>query len=466
MEINNKVHAYKDDIVEFLREMIRIPSLEEEAQPGAPFGQPCHDALTHALEHARALGFANTKDVDGYAGYIEIGEGERELGVIAHLDVVPVGRGWTKQPFGAEVADGRIYGRGAMDDKGGVAASLYAMKVLSDIGAELKVRVRLILGCNEETGMKCMDYYGKAETMPDYAFSPDAEYPVINMEKGILQVQFNKACPPTADGLRVVSASAGERPNVVPGEAELCLAGGNMDEIRGALSGCSATLQLEQRGDIIAITALGNSAHGSTPDKGDNAIWMLCEALNRLPLADGEVEQALKAMAAKVGDNHDGSKMDLAISDESGRLTCNLGILRADDSGVSFTLDIRHPVTYEHEYVLERLDAAFAPAGYNMQLLSEAPNHCVPTDHPLVKTLLDVYKEQTGNEGQPIAIGGGTYARVLPNRAVAFGMQFPGAQDVAHQPDEFINIDELIKNTEIIAHAIYKLACTDVLFEG
>lgn len=466
MDINKQVSTYRDDMGNFLQEMIRIPSLEEEAQPGAPFGKPCLDSLLHSLEHARKMGFERVHNVDGYAGYVEAGEGEHELGIIVHLDVVPVGRGWTMDPFGGEVKDNRIYGRGAMDDKGGLAASYYALKALCDLGVEFKSRVRVIIGCNEETGMKCMKYYKTVEKMPDYAFSPDADYPVINMEKGILQVRFEKAVQPADGGVRVLYAKAGERPNVVPGEADMCLSGITMQELNDALAGCDTSkLELKQQGENILIKAVGAPAHGSTPEKGDNAVWMLLDVLAKLPAEDDGLGQALLAMAEKLNGSYDGGKMDLAIKDESGALTCNLGILDATESNVSFTLDIRHPVTFEHEYILERLEKALAPSGFEMHVDHDAPNHCVPTDHPLVQILMDVYNEQTGSIGEPLATGGGTYARVLPNRAVAFGIHFPGTPDSVHQADEYIEIDELVKDAQIIAHAIYRLACEDTLWK-
>lgn len=463
MELNKQVRSYKDEMVNFLSALVRIPSLEADAEPGMPFGKTCHEALTCALDQARSLGFETVKDVDGYAGYIETGSGDMELGVIAHVDVVPEGTGWTQEPYGGEVVNNRIYGRGAMDDKGAVVATLYAMKALADIGAEYKMRVRLIIGCNEETGMKCMDYYKKVEKLSDFAFSPDADYPVINMEKGILHMNFRKACKPTGQGMYIVSAQAGERPNVVPGLAEMVIGGCTMPELESALGSYDKSkVTLEQDGANVKITMQGQYGHASMPENGENAIASLCKLAAALPLADGDMERGIKAIDKYTCGNYYGQDMDLDIADESGRLTCNLGIINAGEDGLSFTLDIRYPVTFEHDYVVERLQNSLG-SEFELEEGHSAAAHCVPSDHPLVETLLKVYTEQTGNEGKCIATGGGTYARVMPNRAVAFGMHFPGTPDVVHMPDEYMDVDELVKNAEIIANAIQELACTDVL---
>lgn len=467
MELNKHVHAYRGDMTNFLAELVRIPSVEEEAKPGMPFGQACYDALAHTLFRAKEMGFERSVDVDGYAGYVEIGRGKKELGILAHLDVVPAGQGWSVEPFGGQVIHNRVYGRGAMDDKGAVVATLYAMRALYDMGAEFQARVRLIIGCNEETGMKCLEHYKSVQDMPDYGFSPDAEYPLINMEKGILQVQVSKACGQTeGDGIRLLSAGAGERCNVVPGEAGMRLAGDGrqiVEVVNRYFQKSGHAVDVKQEGDVYVLKAQGKPAHASTPEKGVNAAGVLCGLLHELKLADGAMEQAVLTMARYAGSGYDGAAFGLNVSDQSGALTCNLGILNLADGRLSFSLDIRYPVTFQKEFVLDKLRDAFA--GFDVQEEHAAPAHCVDNDHPLVATLLRVYNEQTGGDGQPIATGGGTYARVMPNRAVAFGMQFPGTPDVVHQADEYIEVDELVKNAQIIAHAIYALACTGVMDE-
>ena len=166
MSINQAIDARKEEMVSQLCRLIAMPSLEEAPQPGKPFGAPLYDCLESALTLARSLGFSVCKNVDGYAGYVEMGQGEEEIGILAHLDVVPPGDGWSLPPFQGTLRDGRIYGRGSQDNKGGVIASLYAMCALLPLAHSFKRRVRLILGCSEETGMTCIDHYLQCYPMP------------------------------------------------------------------------------------------------------------------------------------------------------------------------------------------------------------------------------------------------------------------------------------------------------------
>ncbi len=465
MQLNDVVASYKEEMVSQLCRLISLPSLEAPALPGRPFGAAMHDCLLHTLALAKSLGFTRTKDVDGYAGYIEMGQGEEEIGILVHLDVVPPGDGWTLPPFEGTVQNGRVYGRGSQDNKGGVIAALYAMRALLPEQAQFHKRVRLILGCSEETGMTCIDHYLEAEHAPDYGFSPDASYPLINLEKGLLNVAGRCAAPVSAEGLRVVSISAGQRPNVIPGRAEAVLFAPDPDALTKALG--SAALGLEDKarvhlsidGHTATLACDGVVGHASTPEKGRNAASLLLRVLACLPLADAPRENAVKALSRLICDEADGASLGVACRDAlSGALTCNLGLLSADESGVGFTLDFRYPLCTSQDAILTQLSRAFAGSGFALTAEQGQKPHHVPEDSPLVQKLLRVYAEQTGLPAYCMAIGGGTYARKLPGRAVAFGMEFPDTPATAHMADEYIVIDELVKNAQIIAHAIRALA--------
>ena len=465
MQLNDVVLSYKEEMVSQLCQLISMPSLEAPALPGQPFGAAMHSCLLHTLTLAQSLGFTRTKDVDGYAGYIEMGQGEEEIGILVHLDVVPPGDGWTLPPFEGTVQNGRVYGRGSQDNKGGVIASLYAMRALLPEQAQFHKRVRLILGCSEETGMTCIDHYLQAEHMPDYGFSPDASYPLINLEKGLLNVVGRHTAPVSAEGLRVVSISAGQRPNVIPGRAEAVLSAPDPDALTKAFDGLALGLEDKARvhlsidGHTAALVCDGVVGHASTPEKGRNAASLLLRVLSCLPLADAPRENAVKALARLICDEADGASLGVACRDElSGALTCNLGLLSADESGVGFTLDFRYPLCTSQDAIMAQLARAFAGSGFALTAEQGHKPHHVPEDSPLVQKLLRVYAEQTGLPAYCMAIGGGTYARKLPGRAVAFGMEFPDTPATAHMADEYIVIDELVKNAQIIAHAIRALA--------
>ena len=465
MQLNQVIQASQDEMVSQLCTLIAMPSLEEDPQIGQPFGAPLYHCLEHTLSLARELGFSRCENVDGYAGYVEMGQGDEEIGILVHLDVVPPGDGWTKPPFVGTVENGRVYGRGSQDNKGGVIASLYAMRALLPMEASFHKRVRLILGCSEETGMTCIDHYLEAEHWPDYGFSPDGNYPLINLEKGLLDVVGHCDVALSQEGLRIVSLSAGQRPNVIPGKATAVLYAPDpkalSQSVEAALAGHpdQDNVHLTLEGHTAVLDCQGIVGHASTPEKGRNAASLLLSVLRCLPLCDAPMENTVRALARLIGDATDGRYLGVACQDElSGALTCNLGLLSAGDSGIDFTLDFRYPLCTSEQAILDQLGKAFDGTGFTLHSEHAQPPHHVPEDSPLVQKLLHVYAEQTGEPAYCLAIGGGTYARKLPGRAVAFGMEFPGEPATAHMADEYMSIDELVKNAQIIAHAIQALA--------
>ena len=442
------VEQSRDEMIETLKGWLSIPSVSiDDNVPGAPFGPECRRALDRALEDAKKLGF-EVRDVDGYAGDISMGSGEKTMGMLCHLDVVPAGDGWTKDPFGGEIADGRIYGRGAMDDKGPAVAAMYAMKAVRDSGIKLNNGVRLILGCDEETGMNDMRYYASKYQMPDYGFSPDAEYPVINIEKGGLGALLTKEMLPDVGEVPLYELYAGIRSNVVPGVAWAIV--GAAPEIANGLN-----VTVEDLGDgKVKLIAEGVSAHASTPELGKNAAGVLFGELAKIG-AGGEV---IRFLAEKIGLEGHGESLGIAIEDElSGKLTCNLGLLRYDGRIFSAHLDIRYPIAANEEKILGQLAMTLSPAQIGVTRVSGRTPHHVPKEHRVVQQLIEAYSEVTGEKGYAFAIGGGTYSRMMPN-TVAFGINFPGDVDTCHMPDEYVDIEKFVKATKIMAHAIARLA--------
>lgn len=420
---------------ESLIEVLKYDSVQGEPEPGKPFGKGVYDCLCYSLELMKSMGF-RVKNVDGYCGWGEIGEGEL-FGVLCHLDVVPVGKGWTFPPFGAEEHNGKIYARGALDDKSPFIATLYAIKALLDEGRLPKKRIRIILGCNEESGWGCMDRYVKTEEMPVMGFSPDADFPVIYCEKGIV---YHSISYPKPLGLEFITA--GERANMVPDEA-VCKVLFDKELFEKAKL-CLA--ETEVCGEYLTIKTHGVSAHGSTPENGENALIKLLDILRiKYPVFD----ELYKAFAA-----NDGSGIGLNISDEpSGKLTLNLGTANTNANELVFELDVRHPVTYDKEFVTEKLKENLT--GKAEQTFFHLPLY-VEKDHVLVKSLLAAYNKVMGTNAEPISIGGGTYARVLPC-GVAFGPVFPGSGANIHCPDEYVDVAEFYKSMEIYYEAIKTL---------
>lgn len=427
-----------------LQRLVRIPSVSrgEPAEPGKPFGKTVYAALECALDIARGLGFTNVRNIDGYAGLIEYGEGEETLGILAHLDVVPEGLGWTYPPYGAEIHDGRMFGRGTLDDKGAAVSAMYALAAVKDSGIPMKRRVRIILGTDEEVGSLGVEHYLKVEGAPTMAFTPDAEYPVVNSEMGILHATYR------VEGTFAIRVSVGTAANVIPGVVTVKLP---HDAKPVALpEGFTASFE----GDTITVT--GRGGHASMPEFAKNALLAALLVLREqdLPEADAKLVEGLSKLWAL--DMH-GEHLGLDVTDESGRTTYSPDIFTVDENGASFTCDCRHPFTLQAETILEKTDAAYGALGFARENTVIKPGHFIPADSELVSTLMRVYHAVNGGDAKPLSMGGGTYARELPN-AVAFGVVREGDENLCHVPDESVALDDIRFNTVIMANAIKELA--------
>ena len=455
MNLNEAVLAHKEQMIAYLQENLRIPSVEGPAEPGAPYGAEVRRSLDHALGAARRLGF-RTYQVDGHMGWCEYGDGDEMVAVLGHLDVVPAGDGWTVDPYGAEISDGKIWGRGTTDDKGPSIASLFALAALRDTGLPIQRRIRVLLGCNEETGSADVKYYlAHGGEVPVMGFTPDGEYPVINGEKGIINVTFSRQYAQTGD-LKILSIHGGTAPNGVPAAA--CAKLACSKELADRIAQLKAPkIRYTATEYGIFAEAEGVSAHGSTPGQGENAIGRLMLALNTLPF-EGEMAEVIRFLAETLGMEADGKSAGIYLEDSvSGGLTLNWGTLTADEQKLSMKINYRYPVTTAYEDCGPTFNEKFQKAGFVKDAEVHKAKLYIPEDSKLVQTLLKVYREHTGLEGGAKCIGGGTYAKMLPN-TLAFGPIFPGDEVREHKPDEFIEIPKLMKNAQIIAAAMYEMA--------
>ena len=182
-EIIKKVEEIENQMIADIQALVRIDSIEQKAQPDAPFGEGVRLALDKALEISEKLGFA-TKNMENYIGYAQYGQGEDYVCAIGHVDVVPVGDGWKYPPFSGHLEDGVIYSRGVLDNKGPILSCLYGLYVLKELGVQPKHPVRIIFGCDEESGFEDLTYYLEREKPPLYGFTPDCKYPVVYSERG------------------------------------------------------------------------------------------------------------------------------------------------------------------------------------------------------------------------------------------------------------------------------------------
>ncbi|HGA1024195.1 TPA: dipeptidase PepV [Bacillus cereus] len=459
-----EVAKRKDDLIRDTQQFLQIKSVweEESAKEGAPFGEGVEKALSFMLHKGETEGFTS-KNLEGYAGHLEMGQGEELVGILCHVDVVPEGDGWTTPAYSADIRDGKIFARGAIDDKGPTMAAYYAMKIVKELGLPLSKRVRMIIGTDEESNWKCVDHYFKNEEMPTIGFAPDADFPIINAEKGISDIQVVQNGSEEKKGTyELVSFDSGRRLNMVPDFAEAVITGEDVNALTVAYEEYLQTAKKIGKstieGNTVTLQIEGISAHGSTPEKGENAGLLLANFLTTVSLDGKATAFATFATETFTGDIF-GKKATIAYKDEiSGPLTVNVGrICYTKENGGNLGLNVRYPVTTNFEETIVKLKAYVGTHGFEVADYSNSRPHHVDKDHVLIRTLQRVYEEQTGEKAELLAIGGGTYARSL-KAGVAFGPLFPGKEELAHQKDEYIEIEDLLKATAIYAQAIHELA--------
>ncbi len=426
-KINVIIEESKPQMLDTLRRLIACPSIAQHpSQDEYPYGKPCADALDIALDTAKEMGFA-VRNYDYRAGAVDFSSemDTPELGILSHLDVVPVmAENWSSDPFIMEIRDGCLYGRGAIDNKGPSVAALYAMNAVKKAGVRLKKNVRILFGCDEENGSSDIEYYLSKDKMPPMVFTPDANYPIIHIEKGMIRLTFEKN---TSDP--ILSMMAGTAPNAVPASAEAVTADG----------------------ETMSYTGL--AAHASTPEAGNNAITGLMKLL-----AENDAFVDCKSVTELFPHGCTGGEgLGIACEDEkSGRLTCVLSMMEVSEGRLLGTVDIRYPVCMTKEDILETITERMNRYGFTVNVLMMNDPHCVPEESEFVQSLLSVYEEETGEKGYCIAIGGGTYVHEIEG-GVAFGAELPGWDYHMHGDDEFFPIDQFMMTTRMIAAAIVKL---------
>lgn len=451
--------GYKKEMTEDLCRLLRYPSVIQEPKPGAPFGADIAAALGFMLGLAQNWGF-ETQNLEGYVGIADYGSQEEQVGILCHIDVVPAGKGWLQEPFGGDLKRGMIFGRGAIDNKGPMIACFYAMRALKDSGLPLKKRLRHIIGTDEESGFRCMEYFVKHHQPPAYGFVPDANFPVIYGEKGIIHFCMAGALPQEKGSLELKELQGGVASNVIPDEAEALLACNpqKQEEILELLAQSPGQGYLE--GEItpagLRLKALGRCCHASLPYQGINAISILLGFLKELPFAPG-LKALLEKFSALACEDSQGQGLNIELEDESGPTTLAPTMIQLTPGRLEMEIDIRYPITYHNEEMQERISKTVTAAGLEISQWQAKNPHYVDPASPLVTTLLAQYRKYTKDAAPPIAIGGGTYARAMKN-FVAFGPILPGQPQLSHEADEYIRVDHLLLLSKIYASALYYLA--------
>lgn len=442
-KIKNIVNENSKDMIESIKAAVRINSVMDEntATESMPFGKGVDEALRKTLEIAESLGF-KTVYKDGYYGYAEVGEGEELIGILGHIDVVPIGdeSKWKFPPFSATEEDGYIYGRGTQDDKGPTIAAMYAVKALLDAGVKFGKRVRFIIGGDEENLWRCIAKYTEnGEEIPSMGFTPDSSFPVTNAEKSLVQFYLR------GKGSKDLSLNISGALNAVPGVANYT------GELADKLAEKLDELKFEYEKDGESITVIGKRVHAASADKGVNAIERLCKALYEIGVKDDVVR-----FVAELSDSVGSKILPNCVDDVSGTLTLNLGELIINEKESKIGFDSRVPVKFTIEDLENAVKENAANYGLEFEEFDRLKSLYVPADSELIKTLVSVYEQETGLEGTPKSSGGATYAKALDN-CVAFGAMFPFDEKTEHQENERVNIKNMIKATEIYALSVYRL---------
>ncbi len=461
-ELKSFLKEHKAEMKQALSELVACESVRGEATENAPFGEGVKQALDAFLALAEKKGLA-VRNVDNYVGVAEIGDQTSPLGILCHLDVVPAGEGWDSDPFTLTEKGGFLYGRGAIDDKGPAVAVLYGLLAVLSSGKPLVRGVRLIAGCAEETGWEDMDYYTAREPLPLLLFTPDAEFPVIHIEKGRVQGKLTRAFEPTVAPKALTNIDAGVAVNAVPERATATLRGFSGEELAALCDKVAlpdaVRVEITQDEEYAVLTVFGQAAHASTPEEGLNALCALLRILAALPLDECDGTDGIRALARlfPLGET-DGTSLGVCLRDEeSGSLSASLDLLTFTEAEMEAQFDIRFPVCETLSGMKSALTLSAEREGFAFSATGAEPHH-VSEESPLVQTLLGVYEQVTGQPGFAVAIGGGTYVHDTKT-GVAFGAEFPGDDNRMHAANERVETDKWMKTALIYAKAIEEICC-------
>lgn len=463
--MNAWIDEHAEEMIAELQSFVRIPSVSRAdlAEENAPFGKDCRAMLDFALSRAREMGF-ETLDMDGYAGSASMGDTKNAIGIIGHLDVVPIGSGWIYPPYGATRTGDFLIGRGVSDNKNSCVMSLYLMRMYRELNLPLRHGLTAIWGLSEETGMQDMEYAVKKFDFPLISLVPDAGFPVCKAQKGSMNATVS-----IESGTDLFDLYAGEAVNIVPAEAEVCIRL-PMSAVEEALSGMDAALySVEEIAGGCKLTSHGRPAHAAAPEGGLNALHLLGEALCQLPLTDPASQRAAHGLF-KITAGYYGECVSLQSEDEvSGKTTLNVGMARTRENRFLLFLDSRMSIAVQPEEMARRMSAEAKKLGFETEEVSTTQPFHLPDDHPAMNALMAAYREITGRDDSAYAMGGGTYSRVVP-RAVTFGPGLPGSSRAlehlpaghggGHQCDEYMYIPSWLAAIKVYASAILKLDAT------
>lgn len=464
MNLEECINTMRSDIVRSVQEIVSIKSVKEKAKPGMPFGEGVNNALLYALDLSSSMGF-RTKNLNGYMGYAEYGSGKEIVGILGHLDIIPEGTGWSFPPYDGRIHENKIYGRGTVDNKGPIIAALYGLKAIKEVGLPLNKKIRILFGTDKESGWLDVDHYMQIEKSLDIGFTPDGMFPVSNIEKGVINIEFKKDIIRKSKGMiSMKSLYGGETVNTVPGSCTCKLKLKEMaklmlkDTLELYCQANNINMKIAEEDGMDIIVSTGGSCHSSVPNKGKNAITQLIIFLSQFNLGQNDVSDFIKFLSKYTASQSMGKILNISSSEEiSEGVTVNLGHVYIDEEKASASIAIHYPESAKYEDIMESILQATDDKKIEVSVISHKKPLYVSESSELVKILMKSYKDVTLSDAYSVSIGNQTYAKAF-NNMVAFGPIFPGSIGSAHMANEHIDIDELIMCTRIYSTAMYELS--------
>ncbi|MBQ1349779.1 MAG: Sapep family Mn(2+)-dependent dipeptidase [Ruminococcus sp.] len=444
-----KILEYREELFDDLNRLLSIESVD-----GVRDGD-CAAALDFILKRAEDFGLTAER-VTAKSAHVDLGKGGRLCGVLSHLDVVPAGNNWTVNPYALTERDGRLYGRGVADDKGAALVNLYCLRALKEMGIEGRNTLRAIYGTAEETGMSDMDGYFAQKRLPDLAFTPDSEYGVCYAEKGILQLEVST---PTNEAKVLSQFHAGKAINAVPDLAYVMLDSSGYDEqlLMRLADASEGNFEFNYTIDGLMIISRGKAAHACEPQKGFNAAAALIDLITHA-YDVYEIGALSSFIDYAINCETNGRSLGLKMSDAvSGALTVNLGNVHIEGTEARAQFDIRYPVTVNGDYVLRQFRSVAENNHLTVRVLHHDRPLYVEKDSGLVRLLADAYRTVTGEDAPLYTTGGGTYARKLGGKGVAFGPNFRDDDIRMHNADESVDKENFLRHMQICFEALYRL---------
>ncbi|MBR3785172.1 MAG: Sapep family Mn(2+)-dependent dipeptidase [Firmicutes bacterium] len=441
--LNAYLEDHKEEILHVLSDFVAIPSVSSDKEK-------VKEALEFALALGDQMGFRTENCLDGQVGVIEMGDGEETLGILSHVDVVPAGdrEDWDSDPYETVIKDGRIYGRGTVDDKGMIVASLYGMKAAADYAKEkglpVHKKVQLILGTQEEVEWTDMDAYVANYPLPDYGFSPDGEYPICNVEKGTADftLEFDVTDEAVEEGaIYVTAVDCGVAKNAVPGKAIATLSNGE------------------------TVTAVGKAVHSCQPERGVNALFVLCEMLQEKGVAKNKLMELIEDVTASFADVY-GKAIGMYSESEYyqgefvHRNAFSPTMFHAEDGTAVMNVNNRFAYGASEQELYDGMCRYAEGHGGRVTEWHAMPAVFVSAESPFLKILAEAYENVSGLKNEFTLAYGGSYAKAMPN-VVSWGPLFPGEEDTCHEVNEYIDIKSMMDSAKIFAQSVAGIVLTE-----